>query len=60
MVYYGLPPHNRLASLKLISKAPEKIDAWKTILTFWDTIFSGAMSVGFREGPTTWPLDLFF
>ena len=54
-------PTNRLASLKLTSKASEKNDAWKTFLTFWDTIFSGEhMFVGFREGPTTWPLDLFF
>ena len=27
-----------------------KMDGWKTILSFWDGLFSGAFAVSFREG----------
>ena len=30
-----------------------KMDGWKTIVSFWETIFSGAFAVSFREG-TRW------
>ena len=35
--------YNILPSLKLTANLPLKIDAWKTILSFWDASLSGAM-----------------
>ncbi len=34
--YHGLP------SLKLTASLPLKMDGWKTIVSFWDGLFSGA------------------
>ena len=39
----------RVPSLKLTARLQLKMDGWKTILSFWDGLFSGAMFVSFRE-----------
>ena len=43
------------STLPETNSSPLKMDGWKTILSFWKTLFSGAFAVSFREGKS-WQL----
>ena len=51
-VFFSGPTFTNGNTLPKTNSSPLKMDGWKTIVSFWDGLFSGALAVSFREGRT--------